>query len=585
MAGDRLTYTVHIENPSIISDVITVVDPIPAHTAYVPGSLSYSAGSGAYDEENETILWAGILPALVAHRVDGYDWGDSDGGGTVPGVAPDWHDMAGAVDTGVSADDGIYGAFPIGFTFDFWDTRQEAFYVSPNGWIGFSDGGASIVFCDAYGNTYTPNHFIGGFGGDRAVYERDGGSIAYKLFGTAPNRRLVVQFTRMRYRYYSSQDTLDMQIVLYEQSREILMQYRNLTTSPTTSATGLEGQGPDYPYRLYGDICPVEIREGLAIRFRPRWVPTMGNSTDVSYAVDVDASAPSNTWITNTATLASSFITVQRRAGTLINPVDLSTSHKAAPSEVKSGEAVPYTLLLRNTGLYAATGATLSDPIPQHTAYVAGSLACSSGSCNYDTTGEAVRWSGDIAPGGTVMLSFDVALTGLLPDRTPITNTATLEDGYGHTRTLQAVTLARAPDLSGSFKQAAPELVNAGGTVTYTIYVRNSGLVDTTATVQDILPAELTYVSGSLSCGTGTCGYESGVVTWTGAAGSQSMVPIRFQATVPNDVWPGQRIANVATVVDRTTGQSHSVRATVQLPGPSYRTMLYLPFATHDASQ
>jgi uncharacterized repeat protein (TIGR01451 family) len=582
IAGDQLNYTVHIENPSIISDVITVVDPIPAHTAYVPGSLAYSTGDGAYDEENGTILWAGILPALISYRVDGYDWGDSDGRGTVPGVAPDWHDMTGAVDTGVSADDGVYGTFPIGFTFDFWDTRQDAFYVSPNGWIGFSDDGGSIVYCSDYGDVSTPNHFIGGFGGDRAVHDRDGGSITYKLFGAEPNRRLVVQFTNMRYHYSSSDNTLDMQIVLYEKGREILAQYRDLTTSPTTSYTGLEGPGPDYPYELYGDICPAEIREGLAILFRPRWAPTMGHSTDISYAVTVDESAPNNTWITNTATLASSFITVQRRAGTWINPVDLSASHKAAPPEVASGEALPYALYLQNTGLHAATGATISDPIPPHTAYMPGSLACSSGSCTYDTAGQAVRWSGDIAPNGTVTLSFAVTLTNLLPDRTPITNTATLEDGYGHTRTLQAVTIARTPDLSGSFKQASPETVDAGEAVTYTIYVRNSGVVDTTAEMYDALPAGLTYVPDSLSCGTGTCRYASGAVTWTGAVGGTSMVPIQFRAKVPTDGWPGQRIVNAATVVDRTTGQSHSTSATVRLPGAS-RQMLYLPFVTQDA--
>ena len=81
---------------------------------------------------------------------------------------------------------------------------QQEFYVSPNGWVGFSTGAGSIVSCNDYGSSGTPNNFIGGFGGDRAVYDWDGGSIAYKLFGSAPNRRLVVQFTNMRYHYYSS---------------------------------------------------------------------------------------------------------------------------------------------------------------------------------------------------------------------------------------------------------------------------------------------------------------------------------------------------------------------------------------------
>jgi uncharacterized repeat protein (TIGR01451 family) len=575
MAGDRLTYTLHIKNPSTISDVIAVVDPIPAHTTYVPDSLTYRAGEGTYDEETRSIRWAGVLPSLVAYRVTGYEWGDSDGGGTVPGVTPDWHDMAGATDTGVSGDDGTFGTFPIGFTFDYWGATYDAFYVSPNGWVGFSDGSGSIVSCGDYGSSGTPNNFIGGFGGDRALYASDGGAISYKLFGVAPNRRLVVQFTNMRYHYYSTTDHLDMQVVLYEKSREILVQYRDLTRSPAATATGLEGPDPNYPYLLYDDTCTSEIREGLAILFQPQLAPALGNSTDVSYAVAIDASTPTNTWITNTATLSSALVTVQRRAGTLVNPVDLSASHKTAPAQVVGHESIPYTLTVQNTGTQHATEATLKDPIPPHTAYVPHSLACSSGACTYSATHQAVHWSGSIAPSETVTLSFAVTLTEFLPDRTPITNIATLENGYGSTHKLRATTLVRTPDLSGSFKQVTPETVSGGGTVTYTIHVYNAGVIDTVGEVHDALPATLTYVPGSLSCGIGACRYDEGVITWEGPVRARSVVPIQFQATVPAEGWPGQGFTNRATVRDRTTGQSYTTAATARLPGHVRQTVFF----------
>jgi uncharacterized repeat protein (TIGR01451 family) len=305
----------------------------------------------------------------------------------------------------------------------------------------------------------------------------------------------------------------------------------------------------------------------------------MSHSTDVSYAVTTDASTPVNTWITNAATLSSSFVSVRRQAGTLINPVDLSTSQKTAPVQVSSHESVSYTLLLRNSGVQRANEATLDDPIPSHTSYVLGSLACSSGDCNYDMAGTAVRWSGSIAPSETVTLTFAVHLSEFLADRTPITNTATLEDGYGSTHELRAVTLARTANLSSSFKQAVPETVAAGETVTYTIYVHNSGVIDTVGEVHDALPDELTYVAGSLSCGTGACQYDAGVITWEGAVRQRSMVPIRFQAMVPANVLPGQQLTNVATVRDRTTGQSRTISATVHVPGQ----MFYLPFVARNA--
>ena len=100
--------------------------------------------------------------------------------------------------------------------------------------------------------------------------------------------------------------------------------------------------------------------------------------------------------------------------------------------------------------------------------------------------------------------------------------------------------------------------------------------MDTTAEVHDALPGELTYVPGSLSCGIGACRYDAGAITWEGAVRGKSMAPIRFQATVSADAWPGQQITNAATVHDRTTGQSHAVAATVRLPGAARQTF-FLP--------
>jgi hypothetical protein len=99
--------------------------------------------------------------------------------------------------------------------------------------------------------------------------------------------------------------------------------------------------------------------------------------------------------------------------------------------------------------------------------------------------------------------------------------------------------------------------------------------------VRDVLPAGLTYVPGSLACGIGVCRYEAGVITWEGPVRSRSAVPIRFQATLPAQAWPGQQIINAATVRDRTTGQSYWIAATVRLPGLARRTLL-LPLLAKD---
>ena len=132
-------------------------------------------------------------------------------------------------------------------------------------------------------------------------------------------------------------------------------------------APGSKALAPTIRTSCTGTPAPPKSEEGLAILFQPRLAPAMGHSTDVSYAVAVDESTPTNTWITNTATLSSSFITVQRQAGTLINPVDLSTSHKTAPAQVASRESTTlYAALAEHRHTAGQQGDARRSPPPTH---------------------------------------------------------------------------------------------------------------------------------------------------------------------------------------------------------------------------
>jgi len=188
-----------------------------------------------------------------------------------------------------------------------------------------------------------------------------------------------------------------------------------------------------------------------------------------------------------------------------------------------------------------------------------------------------VTWTGDIVPGGQVILTFAVTLTTLHPDRTPVTNVASLNNGYRTLYSLEAVFLARSSDLATSFKQVDPVQVEPGGTVTYTVYVHNSGGGNVVSQMRDVLPPGLTYKSGSLVCGTGSCAYASGVVTWTGTIASRSMVPVRFQATVPAGIAHGTLITNTAVVTDVARGAGYPIPVMITVIKPSGLYEIYLP--------
>jgi uncharacterized repeat protein (TIGR01451 family) len=110
---------------------------------------------------------------------------------------------------------------------------------------------------------------------------------------------------------------------------------------------------------------------------------------------------------------------------------DLSSSHIAVnPASITNlGETLTYTLSLHNTGLVSANAA-LNDPIPAHTALVAGSPSASDGGAVTLQAG-ALQWAGTIPAAGSVTVTYQVTVLPTLQIGDKVINTATLEDGFG----------------------------------------------------------------------------------------------------------------------------------------------------------
>jgi len=254
----------------------------------------------------------------------------------------------------------------------------------------------------------------------------------------------------------------------------------------------------------------------------------------------------------------------------------VKTTDKA---EAVLGEVVRYTLLLKHDGLLTATGVTLTDPIPPGLTYVPGSLTYTLGTARYNTATNAITWTGTLPmlSQHSAEVSFAVTLTTLLRDSTPVTNVAHLNDGYGNLYELEAAFVGRGSGLAASFKQADPLRVLPGGTVTYTIYLHNSGSSPTPGRMQDVLPPGLTYQAGSLVCGSGSCTYGAGKVTWTGTVPARSMVPVRFRARVPAGAAHGDRITNTAIITDTANSFACPVLATVTVVEYPEENDMFLP--------
>lgn len=132
-------------------------------------------------------------------------------------------------------DDGGWQNLAIPFNFMYFGTAYSSFAVSTNGFVALGTG-APVTFT-GYSNTF-PSTFAGrpAIG---AVYSdldfRTVGTINYFVSGTAPNRKLVVNWSGGN--FYSAVGSLNTQMIIYETSNVIEVH----TTSSTGTNTAVEG--------------------------------------------------------------------------------------------------------------------------------------------------------------------------------------------------------------------------------------------------------------------------------------------------------------------------------------------------------
>lgn len=118
-----------------------------------------------------------------------------------------------------------------------------------------------------------------------------------------------------------------------------------------------------------------------------------------------------------------------------------------------------------------------------------------------------------------------------------------------------------------------------GETLRYTINISNSSAVSTTTTLTDTLPADLLYVTDSL---TGTVsnsqvevigyGYNSGVITWTGILSGYGSASLTYEAVLTDTLVSGAVVTNSVDINYDGTAISRMAQTNIITS-----TNLYLP--------
>ena len=125
--------------------------------------------------------------------------------------------VAGAGTSVTLADDAVSSALPIGFTFSFFGNSYTNFAISSNGFITFSPFSSGCCIGQSIPNTSAPNNLIALAWED--LDPSSGGSISYFTTGTAPNRKLIVNYSSVA--VIGNSSTVSSQLILYETSNII----------------------------------------------------------------------------------------------------------------------------------------------------------------------------------------------------------------------------------------------------------------------------------------------------------------------------------------------------------------------------
>jgi uncharacterized repeat protein (TIGR01451 family) len=218
--------------------------------------------------------------------------------------------------------------------------------------------------------------------------------------------------------------------------------------------------------------------------------------------VDVDDTAGSGT-LSNTAW----FTSTEGENGsdtdttTITTAADLQIAKSDSVDPVVAGTSFTFDITVTNNGPSAATGVTVTDPLPSGLTFNASG---SSGECS--AAGRNVTCDiGDLSADGEVTLNISVSAHATLTDGTLLRNTASVsgnetDPNAGNDSDQEETTVIRRADLQVS-KSDSVDPVMAGTSFMYYVTVANNGPSSASGvSVTDALPSGLTFnASGSSS--------------------------------------------------------------------------------------
>jgi uncharacterized repeat protein (TIGR01451 family) len=284
-----------------------------------------------------------------------------------------------------------------------------------------------------------------------------------------------------------------------------------------------------------------------------------GASATITFSVTVNNPDTGNKILSSTITSSTAGGNcpaggTDARCTATVNVQGLTITSTANTASTTPGSTVQYTITLTNSGTAGYTGASISDSLAGllDDATYNGDSVATSGSLSY--TSPNLNWTGSLAAGATVTITFSATVntpdTGDKVIATTITSpTAGSNCPSGGTNPACSTSVTvLIPGLTITVSPGASS-TTPGSTVGYTVTITNSGQTAYTPASASISLAGVlddAAYNGDASATSGTVTYASPALTWTGTLAVGAKATITYSVTVSN---PDTGDRNLVTVV------------------------------------
>ena len=519
--GEKITYTIKLQNNGGLAQDVIVKDTIPTGTTFVAGSI----------------------------KVDGKSKYNVDGG-EVDLTSKTASDLAKGIKVNVPAkEDNIVGETTISFEVTVNDLQENTFTKQI---VNIATVNKNP---DKAGSTDEPTNEV--------TTTVNKPNLKYSKLSNPTTGSTVKEGDEITYTIHLDNSTGKAPITAI---------VKDTIPTGTTFVVGSIKVGG----QAQNSMTSENLKNGISVDL------SAGQSKDVEFKVKVN-DLNNGTSIKNVATVNdnSTNETVHKYVEAIITAnKEVKTENNVG--YVIEGEKITYTIKVQNSG-GLSQNVLIKDNIPQGTTFVAGSIKVN-GKSKYNVDSDEVdltsKTASDLAKGikvnvpakeaqtiGETTVSFEVTVDVLEGDTLTksIVNTATVnkdpEDPDSPDEpTNEVITTVNKADLkySKSSNPATGSIVKEGDEITYTIHIDNStGKAPTIVVVKDTIPAGTTFVVGSIKVGgqaqnsMTSENLKDGISVDLSAGQSKD---VEFKVKV-NDLNNGTLIKNVAKVNDNSTNE------------------------------